>query len=355
MGSADQPATDEFEVTLLGRGVGESCVVHYGAGEWMIVDSLWGGKSPAPLEYLRDMGVAAGQVKHLVLTHFDRDHYVGIAELHDEYSMARLWITAALQQERFLQAYSRTSTDESGLRSTMLRARRRMLTATTPGLATLGAGTVLIDRPPLRIVALSPSEAAVDAACQGLADRMGDGDLAAVRGALARDNRCSVALHVNWEGTSVLLAGDVEAKPLQFGWQAVLDEERNDSLEPVGLIKVPHHGSVGAHHPAMWERLVIAGAPMFVAPFTSLPRPIPTVDDWGRLLALGRLWQAAPSAPVASGRIFAEDGTRRLVRTSRSVGVVRARRRASEDEWRVEVTEPAFEVSLRMLGEPGVD
>ena len=48
------PAADELEVTVLGPGYGEAIVIHYGKGQWVIVDSCKFEKGEtAPLVYLR--------------------------------------------------------------------------------------------------------------------------------------------------------------------------------------------------------------------------------------------------------------------------------------------------------------
>ena len=51
------PATDEIEVTLLGRGVGECVIVHLLNDEWLIVDTFCENGSPAALGYLESIGV----------------------------------------------------------------------------------------------------------------------------------------------------------------------------------------------------------------------------------------------------------------------------------------------------------
>lgn len=50
---AQPPGDDEFELTLLGPGYGESVILHIGAGVWIVVDSCGRADAPAALDYLR--------------------------------------------------------------------------------------------------------------------------------------------------------------------------------------------------------------------------------------------------------------------------------------------------------------
>src|SRR5438105_689314 len=95
------PDTDEFEVTVLGRGVGECIVVHLLENRWMIVDSFRMRQVPVAQQYLDDLGVTPDRVEVIVVTHFHVDHYRGVDLLHDHYENARLMITAALDGAEF--------------------------------------------------------------------------------------------------------------------------------------------------------------------------------------------------------------------------------------------------------------
>lgn len=308
----------------------------------MIVDSLIGKSGPAAMEYLHNIGVRDEHVKHIVVTHWHRDHYEGIDELHDRYGSACLWVTAAMRHETFITAYARDDRNLCRVGQVMVRANRRQITAHTPGLATLMAGVTLIDRPTCRIKAIAPTVRAYQAACAELADVIVSPTK--VRSALRRDNRCSVALHVEIGGAAAFLCGDVETNPPAYGWVAVLEDPRHESLSPASLVKVPHHGSQGAYYEPFWDAFVTPDATMLVAPYTSLKDPIPTQQDCAQLLARGRLWQTAPSFRVRRD-LGTDDGV--VQRTGKSpIGLVQARRRVDGNHsWQVRAEPPAFEVS----------
>ena len=57
--------------------------MHYGHGKWFSIDCCLGRdrKTPAPLAYLKEIGVdPAADVSHVILTHVDGDHVGGISD-----------------------------------------------------------------------------------------------------------------------------------------------------------------------------------------------------------------------------------------------------------------------------------
>ena len=336
-GPLEPPDPDQIEITLLGRGVGESVVVHLTNGVWLIVDSFNQGASPAPQSYLEAMGVGESAVKVLVITHFDRDHYLGIDKLHANYSTARLMITRALRTEPFYQLYSYNDPDNDlrMLAGTLRRAREREIAPHTPGIRDLQVSQLVLESGPVQVRALSPTQAAVDASCAELAASIDASDISAVKSQLSRDNRCSVVLHISAPEAACLLGADLERGVAGFGWQAVLDEPDHENLQRSNIVKVPHHGSNGADHPGMWDHLVDRDPWLLVAPFWSSGLPRDT--DIIRLKQRSRtVYQAAPSVGYEEN----EFGVRVSLRAE--TGIVQARRRINEPDWSVSPVDPAF-------------
>lgn len=78
------PQANEIEVSIFGRGKGESIAVHIGHGKWLIIDShlLPGTKTPVALNYLSEIGVDLGaDIVAIVCTHWHDDHIQGIFEI----------------------------------------------------------------------------------------------------------------------------------------------------------------------------------------------------------------------------------------------------------------------------------
>lgn len=51
-GGATPAREDEFELTLIGPGYGDSVVMRIGGGRWALVDSCGRANAPAALDYL---------------------------------------------------------------------------------------------------------------------------------------------------------------------------------------------------------------------------------------------------------------------------------------------------------------
>jgi hypothetical protein len=333
-----RPAHDEIEVTILGRGVGESCVVHLGDGEWLIVDSFNDATDyrPAALRYLEAIGADPGGVKHLVVTHFDVDHYRGIDRLHDACPNAVLWTTGALSHHEFIRLYGdRTRVPLLGvLPGTIQRAAERKF-GVNPGLRSLQAGSQLRSDPSSSVRALSPTPDAVLASASAVAAVAESGWRDHIVDHLRDDNRCSVVLHFDFEQLAVLLAGDLLREPPRFGWQAVLDDLETKHLRPADLYKVSHHGSDTGHQDDVHGKLVEPEAIAVVSPFW--PSALPQDSDRERLVVLAEeLWQTAQSVS------FDMDEFGNRVSRRQTTGLVQARRRRDEAAWRVRYESPAF-------------
>lgn len=331
------PDADELEVTLLGRGVGESCVVHLGEKRWMIVDSFNTNAGAAALQYLDIIQVSPDAVEHIVVTHFDADHYRGIDDIHDECQNAFLHFTEALDEEEFLKLHV-DQEDPSflgELPGVIERAKERRIDG-TPAWQTLKVG-VPVTRDPVEVRAISPTRDAITVSVNRIANSMATRKRANVNNALRRENRASVGLHINAEtlyGCSVLLAADIETSPKKYGWDAILRDPHNRGLPATSLTKVAHHGSHHNHCQAAWDTLSTTEPMLLAAPYWS--SGLPKETDIDRLKSIGDLYVAAPRAKWRD----MPDGHK--VAVDIEVGIIQARRRLDEGKWRIGHRAPAF-------------
>ena len=66
-------------------------------------------------------------------------------------------------------------------------------------------------------------------------------------------NNLSVVTLITIGKNSILLGADMEEKSNKnFGWKNIFEHQRNEEPRPF-LIKVPHHGSVGAYSKILWS------------------------------------------------------------------------------------------------------
>jgi len=93
------PSHDEIEISLFGPGYGECSVIHYGNGQWIVVDSCLekDGRTPVSVAYLEKIGIDfSTAVTHFVITHPDNDHIGGAAEAYSRFSSAYLVCSPAM-------------------------------------------------------------------------------------------------------------------------------------------------------------------------------------------------------------------------------------------------------------------
>ena len=334
-------------------------ILHLGDNQWAIVDSHLhhtqrvdeaSGLSvelPVARWYLDGIGADPNTVQDIFLTHFHKDHYEGVGLLHDYYTQAQLLVTAPLSVELFEHLFNNLAepTPFRELPDTLERAKQRRRGTFADGLRFLQVGWSRPYGNGVHLRAMSPLDAAIHASASAIAQQMGSGR-AAVRTELRNQNWCSVVLHLETPSGCVLLGADLEKAPERFGWDAVLAEPSHVHLSAADIVKVPHHGSAGADHAPMWERLVEAEPVMMVAPFERGSIKLPTQQDSARLCGRGQLYQAAPT----SAQWLNEFGF--TVERPRRTGVIRARRRAGEARWRITHFGSAFHVNpFVMAGE----
>ncbi len=337
------PKPDEFELTLIGPGYGESVVVHLGRGAWVIVDSCVDRDGvPRPVRYLECLGIDPSEAVCLVIaSHWHDDHIRGLAKVVAKCSRARFCCSAALRAEEFLAAVGRTETRSHSRVSSGLREIHQVLSQLDSSRRPIWA---LADRrlhqlPVGEVRALSPDDSTFERFLRSVGGLLPDRGEAKRRIVDLSPNEVSVALWARGAEVVVLLGADLE----RSGWTRIVDRY----LEPEGqasAFKVPHHGSEGAHEPRVWQELLRQAPVAVLAPWTRGGRTLPTARDVRRLLKLTpRLYAPAPphrtSAKAqlpAVGRTLREIGAE--VRRHRpSHGAVRLRRPLDGSEpWCVE-------------------
>ena len=337
------PEPEEFEMTLIGPGYGESVVVHLGRGAWMIVDSCVDADGvPRPVRYLEHLGVDPSEAVTLVVaSHWHDDHIRGMAKVVARCSRAGFCCSAALRAEEFLAAVGRTETRPNSRVSSGLREIHQVLSQLDSSRRPTWA---LADRrlhrlPVAEVRALSPDDSTFESFLQsvgGLLPRRGEAKRRIVD---LSPNEVSVVLWARGADVAVLLGADLE----RAGWARVLDRE-SESEGAASAFKVPHHGSEDAHEPRVWQELLTQPPVAVLAPWTRGGRALPTARDLRRLLKLTpHLYTtASPRRVSAKSRLPAVGRTLREVgaevrRHRPSDGAVRLRRPLDGSEpWCVE-------------------
>jgi hypothetical protein len=292
---SDLPPGDTIEVSVFGKGIGECVVVHLGAGEWLIADSLIDSSAgcPVALDYLRGIGVdVTTAVKLVVVTHWHRDHTDGIAELFEQTASAEVVFSQALRSAEFRELLGRdkvlspANSSLAEMRSLIeiLRERRRK-DGQQPGGPTWALENRLLRKTPDGdVFSLSPSDGAISLALREIRSLITSEGASVGRLCAQRPNETCIVLSVRLGDKVVILGADLEAgRDATLGWKAIAGSRTRPHMR-ASCFKIPHHGSSNAHEPLVWETLFTPSRIGVLTPYRALRNPIPTSQDIERLL-----------------------------------------------------------------------
>jgi len=284
--SNDPPGSDEIEVTIFGKGVGEAIVAHIPDLGWVFVDSFLHNAEPISLTYLKRIGVSLDEVRCILLTHWHDDHVRGASLALEQCTNASLAISQAYRSDEF---------------RAMIRASQGLGTSNfTSGVTELvrclsilsGRGSVPKYCVPNRNIVLSTTGNGVETLSPSDRDihdfllEVGKIDQALVSRLPAPNrNDSSVACLVKVGSSLILLGADLETKSKGSGWHEVCESGWHHQGQAI-LCKAPHHGSPNAYYLPLWEKHIERSAPVVIAPYARGKRKLPQGADIARIKRL---------------------------------------------------------------------
>lgn len=313
------PAAEEFEVTLLGPGYGESMAIHLGNCEWAIIDSfLDSDGAPAALRYLENIGVCPAEaVVLIVATHWHDDHIRGIARLVELCPAAQFCCATALCGKEFLTVIGTLegngfSASGSGLRE-LYRVFSRLAERKQTPIHAL-ANRLLFRRPHCQVWSLSPSDHVFQTFLRTV------GELTPRKGRNKTPlpnlspNETAVVLWLESSGCSLLLGADLERR----GWVTIVEDEARGT-GVASVFKVPHHGSENANEPTVWDRMLEDEPVAILTPWRRGRGVLPAASD------VNRIMRSTPNAWITnrglSRQADLEHENRSVEKTLREIGV----------------------------------
>lgn len=340
------PTADQIEVTLFGPGYGEAIAVHLGDGAWLLVDSCIDPdtKTPASETYLKQLGVAAGQVRAIVASHWHDDHVSGFSQLSETYPDADLVISDIFNSEEakaVMIAYNGLLSGGLGRGAEELyRAIRSRQTVTAVHHrsivleATLNGSSVMV-------TALSPTSTALIQSVAHMAQFLPKKDGPINKIPELRPNMEAVALHIDLGDDAILLGADLEEHPT-CGWSAVAADRWSGHRRRSTVYKVAHHGSVTGDCPALWSTLLQADPVACLTPFTRGKVRLPTDPDRIRVrrkASRAYISSGASRRPAMDSRLLKRlgDVCKNVAQANAGFGVVRLRRKIGVPTWNVEL------------------
>ena len=363
---ASPPHDDQIEVSIFGPGKGEAVAIHLGGGDWITVDSCVNQRSRrnALLDYFELIDVDPAKAVHVVVgTHAHDDHIAGIGELYERSTSAIFVCSQAITSEEFLRTVEIDERVASGVRPSVREQYRRVFDEADrrkkPGVRPIrramedrivwsrtGAGP----HPAAEVRCLSPSDQAVTRAIDDLA-RHAISPVGGRKRFTSRDpNEFAVALWVTFGSSRILLGADLPIGPAGCGWMGIM---ANLSVgDKASLFKVPHHGSITAHHEPVWDDLLEPEPVALLAPYRGGRKPLPGDDDIRRIKdRTSRGYLTASPRPIAKRASVRHVGSAldQLASNVRdpwgAIGQARARRRPNDTDWVIEAFDPAFALS----------
>lgn len=290
-------------VYVLGPGIGECQVVLFPDDRVLVVDACKRGEQNLGVELLKALGVT--KVDLFVVTHPDKDHVRGAAEMLRTFPPEKLWIYPVHASLRSVLVKAKRLASMAGLPTTerlqdltdfleqveqFPRSKREEVRGRRAPWTFAGCGYEVHPIAPSspdevyegdllwKKVSADVSPSGAGKFVQWVEDFVG-------RGHRPKDhpNALSIALSVVQGDRRLLLAGDVERcdEDAERGWGGVLREldepsaNRAHLIRALSAIKVAHHGSEGAVHEGAWLAHRAHGAtPVgLIAPFANTPLP----------------------------------------------------------------------------------
>lgn len=274
-----------LHVFVAGPGYGEGIAVALPHSGWIILDGCRVSTGRLPiLAILGRWRSSSDTVEALLLTHPHTDHAFGIRDTIEGTAPRRIGITTSLTSPALVFAAFDAELAAAGTDSldrlrrrividAMLAIRRRF-DSSPEDLIALVDGVQIPLSNPVNALVRAPDPALVH-------ERLSGGP----RGAL---NELSAVLELVFGATRIVLGSDLPTVDghgvvLGAGWQSVL--ARHPHLGAHRALKVPHHGSPAAFHPALMP--AGAGRTWWISPFNRGTRLPPTAPDGlPRLVAL---------------------------------------------------------------------
>lgn len=271
-----KPADDEIEITTIGPGFknGESVVIHYGDGNWMIIDSCKANDEVLPLEYLSAINVSFDNVKVVVCSHWHQDHYLGLHDILQKCKNAEFKIGKIGNFSNFVQYILKANALQTN-RADGWKEFEKCLDA----LETIGKRKPqylyhdqLIDyndKVDINLYCFGPSDEAMNAFDKLLVN-LDISNPQEIKLNELKENMVSLSVTLSHKKNSALIGCDAEVnrsnkyaiydcrcdcdKAKATGFCNVIHESKVFArLIPFSFVKISHHSSVTGYCPKFWE------------------------------------------------------------------------------------------------------
>ncbi|MBS1004138.1 MBL fold metallo-hydrolase [Acetobacter thailandicus] len=342
MDQLDAPQEGVLEISVFGKGYGESIVIHLPDGKWIIIDTYLDiNSTPIALKYLRDIGInPASSVSVVLLTHWHDDHIQGASTVVSECSAARIALTGYLQSKEFntlMSSYNNIDCGEFGTGVDELEKVLHILNESKREHFWCYSNTLIFSDHlhfNYQFEALSPSSRDFENLLLRLQEKNPD-----IRMPSISPNNASVAAVLRVNKELFLFGADLENGNNFSGWGNICTHVWNERGQ-ASFFKIAHHGSSGAAHPQVWENLLQENAQAVLTPWNR-GKKLPTIDGVKRInqktlhaYAAAKPTTSRAKTGVATIDKIIKEGGIKLLKNSTRGGQVRFRK-PENGQWQV--------------------
>jgi beta-lactamase superfamily II metal-dependent hydrolase len=340
------PQPSEIEVTLFGKGIGESTLVHFGNGRYAVIDSFINpdSKNPVVLDYLSAIGASYDKIDMVVATHWHSDHIDGLAKVLSSASPSVKFVTyPIITKEKFIQyieagkkvdVKNMSTTQEFSAIYEMIETRKIKLAFSSHNKLLFNVDKNNISHNyDVKFYALSPQ----DLELANYLLHLNIPSKKTIAYSFPDDNDISIVVWLDVGGNIILLGGDLEEKTTDAsGWKAVIKE--HTLTGKADLFKVPHHGSISSHNADIWDKLLQDKPISILSVFSR--RGLPQTSDKDRIKALSSQTLIAGSASKKTKDLdkYIKKFDIKLRALPSTIGIIRARKNLCIENanWNIE-------------------
>ncbi|MBU1093584.1 MAG: MBL fold metallo-hydrolase [Firmicutes bacterium] len=341
------PKNDEIEVTLFGKGFGESCLVHIGDKKYILIDSFLNNdtKRPIALDYLDAININYDNIVLVICTHWHTDHINGISKIISSAPKAHFVTYDILGNDKFQKFLSlgksveNSSTDEFVSTLELIRKNNiRLVTAKHNQLLYKVHENILTHKKKVEITALSPQHIET----LEYIIHLNLPEPKDFKYVYPHDNDISIVTWIEINNDVILLGGDLENKSdSRKGWKAVV-LNHSISNNKASIFKIPHHGSLNGHNQDVWKDLVATNPISILTVFNKCD--LPTLLDRQRIKGLSSDVYVSGSAKTKdfSSKTLSDQikklGTKiSIKKTTQNLGIIRLRKIIGTTSWKEEL------------------